>query len=163
MNSTIGTLPLGGIIALFAGVLLAAWYFVVAYKYGTTLTTFANTRGVNVSGKNKQVTMKCDTGKVICVYRATQVCSTPGYMGKNFETPSTDPISNGLDGGGGYGEYNKNTTVALTKSLGDKCNGKGECSFTFTGDGFPFTCRGEPQLIGSYTCIPEGTVCTASP
>lgn len=164
MNAnTIGTIPVGGIMVLFFAMLLSFWYWGVAVRYGNTLSQSANTRGANVSGANKTVNLKCDPGKVICVYRATQVCSSPGYTGKNFENPMTDPITNGLDGGGNYGEYSKHTTIPLTKTMGDECNGKNECSYIFKGDGFPFVCNGTSQLISSYTCVPEGGVCTPSP
>ena len=162
----LSTFELAFIFLLLVGVGISIWWFVVALKYRNTLSTFSNARGANVAGKNKTVNMTCDPGKVICVYRATQICSNPGYDGKNFEDPTIDPITNGLDyANSKYGEYSKLTTKSLTKEIGDTCNGKNSCSYLFKGDNFPspIICHGEPQLISSYTCIQPGTACQASP
>jgi len=161
----ISTFGLATILLLCVGIGISIWWFIIAFKYRDTLSSFSNSRGANVAGKNKVVNMTCDPGKVICVYRATQICSNPGFGGKNFEDPTIEPITNGLDyANAKYGEYSKLTTKSLTKEIGDTCNGKNTCSYLFEGDDFPapIVCYGEPQLISSYACIKPDTSCQAS-
>ena len=151
---------------LILGVGLSIWYFGVAYNYRNTLSKFSNSRGANVSGVGKTANLSCDSGKVICVYRATQICTDPGnpkygFINQNFENPTTDPISNGLDGGGKYGEYSTKTTTNLTKDMSEKCNGKSECAYVHEKNVLG-VCQGTSQLIATYTCIPPGVACQSA-
>lgn len=143
---------------------IAIWWFVIAYRYRTHVLSSSYTRGANVAGSDKKAELKCDSGSTICVYRATKICSIP--QPGNFENKTTDPIANGLGSNDKYGTYNSKTTVPLTKNMGEICNGKTNCEYDFSNQAFPFgeVCPVEnTQLIASYTCIPEGIVCIASP
>lgn len=156
----VSVLELGSIGVLVGCLGLAIFYLVVAFQYRSVISSSTNTRGANVSGKNKNVGLVCDPGKVICVYRATEICSDPGKVvpGKNFENPTTDPISNGLDGGGKYGDYHSKNTYSLTKEISDVCNGKSSCTYLFKGGNVP--CGGTSQLIASYDCVTPNTACS---
>ena len=155
---------------LFLLILLgfAIFSFFIFYRQRDGLLKFKYTRGANATippGKDSvDVQLKCDGGKEICVYRATQICTSVGQTG--YEQSPLDPMSDGSQSSGGapYGDFNPNTTVDLTKKMGMECNGKGECTFKFTKDwnGVNGECKigGRDlttQLIATYTCYPPGS------
>ena len=156
------------IVMLTIGVGVAIWWFVVAEKYKSYLGKYSYTRGANATNGNK-IEFSCGGGKKICLYRATQICTRPGA--NNFETSSLEPIASGdssLDEGANvmYGDFNPQTTIDLTKEIGNLVNGKNKAEYTFnapTGWKAPngVACNGNSQLIATYACIPEGGDCSS--
>lgn len=147
-------LLLGLLILLIVGVLILLFF----RKQNKVLGEFKFARGAN--GKDGQdIHLSCGTGKAICIYRATQICSTVGPNG--FERSNLDPISNGIVEPGkpevSYGDFNPETTVDLTKKMGDECNGKPSYTYKFQKDwsSKPVECNGKTQLIATYVCISE--------
>ena len=172
------------VIIVFLVVLLALaiWWFAVSYKYGKTLDNFSYTRGANLDtgiiGDGKtgmgQVTMSCELGSEICVYKADAICTGAINSMSNVEG-GPEPISNGKNSD--YGDFDPTTTINLTHDISNLANGKQTYTYdfnatraSFNGKLCPYnqydqkTGSGQrPQLIATYTCIPKGTKCTSSP
>lgn len=151
------------VIMSIIGVTIALWYFIVADKYKRQMNSKPYARGASVRGLGTDVNMKCDEGQQICVYRATQICSSPDA--NNFENRATDPISKG-DTTTFYGEFDPNTTVDITDALGDSSNGNESkiVNFADVAAEFPgaMTCApDDTQLIATYKCISPGSSCSS--
>ena len=60
-----------------------------------------------------------------------------------------------------YGQFRKETTVDMRSRLSKECNGKQECTYKFDEVRYPMDmqCKGQSQLISTYTCIPKGSSC----
>ena len=165
---------------LAIGIAIATWWFVVAYKYGKTVDTFSYARGANLdtgvvgpgnTGKGN-ITLQCGPDAQICVYKATAICTGAINQGSNTEG-GPEPIANGLNNTGTYGDFNKNNTVDLTGALSKLANGKNKYEYCFDaremsfGNGIcPYNqfdkksgVGQRPQLIATYTCVPTGTPC----
>ena len=137
------------LLLVFAVVTLTILYF-ISRSHRSRINNFARSRGINMTGGETKE-LKCENGRKICVYRAVQVCTS----GLKQENPTTDPMSDGTDGGV-YGNFNPNTTTSLTDDLKNQCNGKETCQYYFAGDG---SCTGISQMIGTYACLAPGSDC----
>lgn len=160
----ISTFEIVGMILLVIGMIIAIWWYIVAEKYNNYLKSYSYSRGAHAED-GQTVNLSCDSGKEICVFRATQICTVPDK--NNFESsPMGDPIASGKDGTTPYGAFNPNTTVSRTQDMGNSCNGKTTASYVFNSIDFPsgdsWNCPGGTQLISTYTCIPKGTTCQSS-
>ena len=148
----VNTLELGTIITLFAMLCIGIWYFSVAKLYSDNLSSRTVTRGANLIYNSKATgnTINLSCQGEIEVTSATQICSNPDS--NNFENPLSDPISISSSN---YGAFNPDTTVSLLSAMKKDCDGKSDCSYTFSPKPFPFgTCQGTTQLISTYNCVP---------
>ena len=143
-------------VVLVLGLGIVLLFFVWAYftneKYAKDMNTQSYTRGANLSGPGN-VNLGCDSDSKICVYSATQICTTPDS--NNFENSTTDGMTVS-------GTLNPNTTTDLTSDMATTCNGQTSCTYSFTGTAsFPngMNCSGQPHLIATYTCIPKNQSC----
>lgn len=154
------------IAALIMILAVSIWWFAVGFRYRMTLDNTSYPRGANAFDGDT-VNLTCDGGNVICMFRATQICTVPDA--NNFETSNLEPISNG-SGNVKYGDFDPSTTVDLTQEIGYICNGKTSCSYTVNADwsklndaGTSLRCNGSSpsnsQVIATYSCIPSGTEC----
>ena len=156
----VSTFEIVSMILLAIGLGITIWWFIIAENYRKYLSTYAYARGANASKPGQTLNLTCDDDKEICVYRSTQICTDPDS--NNFENKSIDPIAGGKTGNDLYGDFNKSTTVDMTDSLGKECNGKQTCTYKFTPLQWPSgmtPCKGNPQLISTYTCIAKGSIC----
>ncbi len=146
----VNTFEIASIVILLVIFGIAIWWFIVAKRFESYLDTTTVARGANLHGPGN-VNLSCQDGKTITVATAVQVCTDPDS--NNYENPSTDPISTGLKS---YGQFNPDTTVNLLKSMGDKCNGKTDCTYSFSPSRYKngVVCGGESQLISVYYCSP---------
>ena len=166
------------IVGLVVGIAIATWWFVVAYKYGKTVDQFSYARGANLDTGNTgkgNIVLQCDNNTEICVNKATAICTGAINQLSNTEG-GPEPIANGLNNTGMYGDFNKNNTVDLTGQLSKLANGKNIYEYcfdatgmTFGGGACPFSSFDKktgvgqrPQLIATYTCMPKGTPCKIS-
>lgn len=150
----ISTFSLFLIITLIFAIIAIAIAYFISLSHSSKINNFARSRGVNMNA-NETKKLQCENGRVICVYRATEVCTS----GQQFETPSTDPMSDGSPGTGTYGNFNPNTTISKTSELKNMCNGKTSCEYTFTPSSPSSPCAGNSQLIGTYACLVPGSDC----
>lgn len=152
------------IIVLLVLLVYAIWLYVVALQRKKFYDEYSYTRGANAWTDNSTVKLACDNDKEICVFRATQICTGNEYP-YNYEIRESDPIASGADSSVtvGYGDFNPATTRDLTEELGEACNGQNTCSYLFQTSETPFPngmqCRGNAQLLSTYTCIPKSATC----
>lgn len=136
------------VLLLGVGLIIAIIVYITSHKQTSVISSQPYARGANAS-KAGNVLLTCDAGSVINVHdgAAILVCHDP--TSDNFENPATDPFLTD-------GTPNPQTTVDLSKSLQDACNGKMQCTYSFTGIDDNFVCgtTGTPQLIATYTCNP---------
>lgn len=155
------TIQFTAIVLSIIALIIAIWWLAVSWKYSSFLNDYKYARGSNASAAGQTMNLVCGAGKQICVYRATQLCSNPDS--NNFENPSTDPISSGLKlNGSKYGEFDPDTTVDYTSTLGKACNGQNTCSFTFNPLAWSnsMTCSsGNTQLTSAYSCVSDSSEC----
>lgn len=147
-----------GILFLVFVLVLIIWWYYDASRKVSTLSQNTYTRGANIKGSGGKVDLQCGIDHEICVYTATQICSSPDS--NNFENASTDPISSGLNGDASYSEWNPSTTIDMKDTLGKSVNGKQKVTYTFTPAAFPngMTCGSDNiQLVSTYDCVPKGT------
>jgi len=179
MISATGLVLIAFLVILLA---VALWWFGVAYKYYQTLSVFAYTRGANLDTGTTPTTkgtgdvhMTCDPDRTICVVRANAICtgaSTNTFPTLNNSEAGPEPISNGVNPKNPYGDFDTQNTIDLTEKIGAQVNGKQSATYHFdeTGSNFgngtcnftydPTTGIGtRPQLIATYTCIPNGQAC----
>lgn len=134
--------------------IIIGWLYYIEYKRGDKLTDWRYTRGANLieGTNNNQIQLLCDEDHVICVDKATQICSNPDT--NNFESTNLDYSSTGISD---YGNFNPFTTASLTQNMKQNCDGKSNCTYTFTPLAYPngVTCNGKNQLISTYTCVPK--------
>lgn len=150
----ISTFTLFVILLLIFAVVTVVIIYLISRSHSSRVNNFARSRGLNmVDGQTK--TLKCENGRKICVYRATEICTSRS----KFEDVSTDPISDGLNGSV-YGSFDPNTTVSRTSDVKNMCNGKESCDFTFRASG-QILCGGQTQLIGTYSCMAPGSECSS--
>ena len=162
---------------LCIGIGLVVWWYMEAANYDTMLDGVPFAKGANLiydpagTPADNTVTMSCPTGKQVCVYQATQICTnpTPG----NYETLETDPIITDASNPG-WSKFNPDTTVNLTQALNAACGvvsmgapvTKGTCQYVFNPTSTPFTapmtCGGATHLIANYTCEPAGAPCNST-
>ncbi|MDB4769438.1 hypothetical protein OAG24_00585 [bacterium] len=154
----ISTSQLTFIILLVIVLFVAVWWFAIAMNYKSYLNKSVYTRGANGEA-NDNINLKCGSGKKICVYRATQICSNPDS--NNFEMSNLEPIANGAESNVTYGDFDPKTTVDFTSKMGNECNGKSECTFKFTPDWSSkgVECNGKSQLIATYNCVANDSDC----
>lgn len=167
----IHTLDIVGYGLVIAGIAIAIWWFVIAWRYRSYVNGFVYARGANVAGSAHKARLQCGSGKKICMNKATVVCSVPQphastwtnpSFPSNFETAATDPIASGLDGNAKYGEYNPKTTLNVVDKMKNECNGKGQCTFDFSNETLPngIHCSADnTQLLSTYYCVDEGADC----
>ena len=142
---------------------IAVWNLVIVLIYNSYMNSFIYSRGAN-SDKPKTISLSCESGGGICIYKATQVCTLPNS--DNFETSLLDPISTD---GKNYGNFNPDTTIDLTQDMSSKCNGKSSATYNFTGE-WPsgMLCQdqygntGQTQLIATYYCVNSNSDCKSS-
>jgi hypothetical protein len=168
------------LVFLIVVLVIASWWFAVAYRHGTTLNDFSYTRGANldtgtVGNGNTgigEVDLKCGPGTEICVYKATGICSGALNATTNVEG-GIEPIS---ADSATYGNFDPNTTIDLTADLSKLANGQQTYNYNFNasqavfgGKVCPFGNYNQknnigprPQFISTYTCIPKGSSCTSS-
>jgi hypothetical protein len=182
-NSGPSQLKIAAIIMLFVLLLfiliISITSFWLRIKKSNVIDGISYTRGshiFNATGtddSSKDINMECEPGKVICIELATQICtgsSSDNSANKNYENPSTDPISSGIKNGDGsddiivsknYGIFNDETTVNLKDFYEKKCGGEEKCKHKYELHPFPndMTCNEKTQFISTYTCIPVGTKC----
>lgn len=153
----IGTTELTFIILLVIVLFIAIWWFAVAMNYKSHLNKSTYTRGAN-GNENQTIKMKCGSGKKICVYRATQICTNPDSS--NFENSNLEPFSGGTQNIS-YGDFDPGTTVDFTSKMSQECNGKSECDYRFTPDWTSkgTECNGNSQLIATYNCVADESEC----
>lgn len=158
----VSTITLFSIFVLMVLLAYAIWLYVIALQRKKFYDDYSYTRGANAWTDNSTIKLACDNDKEICVFRATQICTGNEYP-FNYEIRDSDPIASGTSTteNVGYGEFNPNTTVDLTATVGDACNGQNTCSYLFQTSDTPFPngmqCRGNAQLISTYTCVPKNT------
>lgn len=165
MANTFEISLIGILIVALVGVIF--WYF-SAEKFSEVNSKVSTGRGLNIDpgpGKSTaMVKLTCgDDDHKICVYRANVICT--GNDGKNnFENRSA-PFADGSPSQGSYGNFNKLSTLDITKDLGKIVNGKKESDYDFNplSDYSNFKCdlsgNGRAQLIANYSCIPKDETC----
>jgi hypothetical protein len=155
------------VLLLVIGVIIGIWLYVVAQRYSNYLDEYSYSRGAHAWQTGQTLDLKCDDGKEICVYRATQICTNPDS--NNFES-APDSIASGNTSNVPYGAFDPDTTVSRTEDMGKKCNGLSSATFVFNpvdfsgGKPWEEVCSAEStsQLIATYTCIPKGSKCTSA-
>jgi hypothetical protein len=149
------------------------YWFVVAQKYGITLTGWTYTRGANVDpglGKTQgTATFTCDSDHTICINNATAICTGPANAGTPFEAATPNPISSGASGTPSYGNFNTAATSAvdITSTLSGLTAGLSSYKYAFDGSQIGgLTCTPtdniRPQLVATYNCIPKGNTCPST-
>lgn len=140
------------IVCLFlSGITYLMWYSYVAYNYRQYILAFKTAKGANRSGSGI-VSLSCELDKKICISKATEIHTNPN--GTPYEDPNVDSISS-TD----YGAYNPQTTVNKYKDMAKLCNGLSSCDYKFSPS---LNLPGTPQLIASYTCVPNQDQCLVS-
>ena len=135
------------------GVGVAAWFFVVAWKYKKHQKKIVITRGMNAlsSGGYLEKTLVCPPGKTISVDKASIGCAdtTTGSAGALQPASGCDPM-----------KYNGTPDSATTQSGVDlvnaQCKGKGICDLkipTANLDLGSCTSCNVFELIGTYDCV----------
>lgn len=161
----ISTISLSLILFLIVGIIIAGFWVIISRKNVSIVTSKEYARGMNAS-EGRDVILKCDGSDEICVYRATQICTSPDQ--NNFEQAYGDPFSDGVTSSKEYGEFSE-FSVDLTEDISNLANGLNSYEFTFTAKTFPNIPGGKcinksgdpgiPQLIGVYKCLPPGGKC----
>ena len=165
MASTLEISLVGILIILLVAVIF--WYL-SAERFSNGNLKLSTGRGLNIDpgpgNSTASVKLECNSDDhKICVYRANAICT--GNNGKdNFENRS-DPFSDGSQSQGSYGNFNKLSTVDMTKDMGKLVNDKKESDYFFNplSDYPEFKCdlsgNGRVQLIANYSCIPKDETC----
>ncbi len=175
----ISAFEITGIILLAIGVGLVIWWYIEAANYDSMLDGVPFAKGANLiynpdgTDADNTITMSCPTGKQVCVYQATQICTDP-QMPDNIENPDTDPIlNNNITAGDNWGKFNKDTTYDLTQELNINCGTgldkpvtKQSCpAYVFEPNlTLPNgkSCEGASHFIATYTCEPIGSKCQST-
>lgn len=135
------------VLLLGVALVIAIWVYIDSNRETSSISSQPYARGANLS-KPGNVLLTCDTGSVISMDNANMVCHDPDT--KNFENPSTDPFLKN-------GQFDPKTTADLLSDMQGKCDKKQQCTYTFGGIANNFVCgtNGTPQLIATYTCVPN--------
>jgi hypothetical protein len=123
------------------------------FKFKRDMENMSFTRGAN-GEMGDTIHMECPPGYNICLYRATEICTSPTPT--NFEDISTDCFNND-------GSFNYSAAIDRTKSMSALVNGKNSYDYIFnanynTPSGI---CRGKKQLIATYACTNNMNSCVS--
>jgi len=134
---------------------IAIWNLVIIWNYSSYMGSFIYARGANATD-GETINLQCESGGNICIYRATQICTNPDS--NNYESSNLDPIDTSESN---YGNFNLDTTVDLTQTMSQMCNGKESVNFTFSGKWPDTPCNGNSQLIATYSCVNTPEECNS--
>lgn len=135
------------VLLLGVGLIIAIWVYIDSNRETSSISSQPYARGANLNAPGK-VLLTCDAGSVISATNANMVCHNPSA--KNFENPTTDPFLKN-------GQFDPTTTIDLLSDVQSQCDKKQQCTYTFSGTADNFVCGdgGTPQLIATYTCVPN--------
>lgn len=163
----ISTLEIVFVVLGFIAIGIGLWYFIIAKNYTSHLSQNSYARGANATAP-ATLNMACDDDHQICVSSVTQICTVP--TSSNFEGSNLEPISGGQNSA--YGAFDPKTTVNMTATVANECDGKQTCAFNYSSDvatqGWQTinatgnnACNGQTQIIANYVCVPKGQSCTS--
>lgn len=160
------TISLTAFLVGLAGVVIALWFFLVAFRYKHEHAKDVQSYGMNAlasSGAPLSKVLRCPAGKTIAsIDRAWVGCAT--FDPTTGAVGSCDPMDPS-----GNGNPNVATTVDVSGALDAACKGKGSCTVSLTPGGAttsstfqwpppnaPSGCTGNSctqfQLVGTYDC-----------